>query len=158
MLASQALLNMYLGRTIAEICRNGYANQADNHGAHFVSHAMGYGWGVTCVTLRGGPRRGTGFGANFRVNEIFPPCPAVGTWAKRPASMTSCLVFITKRTNVDLKNKTMKSAPRKHIGIYLSGLIYHYSNTQHRVMQETPEQFSHHYPPPDNAMFYGSLP
>ena len=158
MLASQPILNTYLGRTIAEICRNGYANAADDHAAHFVSHAMGYGWGVTCITLRGGPRRGSGFGANIRVHEIFPHCRTVGKWSSRPATMTSCLVFITKASNVSVTKKTMKSAPRKHVGIYLSCLIYHYSNTQHRVVQETAEQFSHHYPAPDNAMFYGSLP
>ncbi len=158
MLPNQLLLNTYLGRPIAEICLNGYANAADNHGAHFVSHVMGYGWGLTCVTLRGGPRRGTGFGANIRVHEIFPHCLNVGKWARRPATMTSCLVFITKASNVKVTKKTMNNVPRKHVGIYLSGLIYHYSNSQHRVIQETPEQFSHHYPAPDNAMFYGSLP
>jgi hypothetical protein len=154
MLANQLLLNTYLGRPIAEICRNGYANAADNHGAHFVSHAMGYAFGVTCLTMR----RGHAFGASIRVHEIFPHCPVVGRWTKRPASMTSCLVFITKASNVDVKNKTMKNGPRKHVGIYLSGLIYHYSNNQHRVIQETPEQFAHHSPAPANAMFYGSLP
>jgi hypothetical protein len=158
MLANQSLLSTYLSRTIGEICPNHYANHADNHGAHFVSHAMGYGWGMTCVILRGGPRRGTGFGANIRVHEIFPHCRTVGKWASRPATMTSCLVFITKASNVSVTKKTMKNAPRKHIAIYLSGLIYHYSNIQHRVVFETPEQFSHHYPAPDDAMFYGSLP
>src|SRR5262245_50391084 len=131
MLPNQLLLNTYLGRPIREICRNGYANEADNHGAHFVSHAMGYGFGTTCLTLR----RGHAFGASIRVHEIFPRCLAVGRWAKRPASMTSCLVFITKASNVDVKNKTMKSALRKHVGIFLSGRIYHYSDIQHRVIQ-----------------------
>jgi hypothetical protein len=158
MLPNQLLLNTYVGHTIGEICPNHYANDADNHSAHFVSHAMGYGWGVTCLTLRGGPRRGSGFGANIRVHEIFPHCPTVGTWASRPVTMMSCLVFITGASNVDLSNKVMDNVPSKHVGIYLSGLIYHYSNAQHRVVHETPDQFSHHYAAPDNAMFYGSLP
>jgi hypothetical protein len=158
MLPNQLLLNTYLGRTIGEICPNRYANDADNHSAHFVSHAMGYGWGVTCLTLRGGQRRGSGFGANIRVHEIFAHCPTVGTWASRPVTMMSCLVFITGASNVDLSNKVMDNVPSKHVGIYLSGLIYHYSNAQHRVIRETAEQFSHHYAAPDNAMFYGSLP
>src|SRR5262245_35161991 len=154
MLPNQLLLNTYLGHTIAEICPNHYANDADNHCAHFVSHAMGYGWGVTCLTLR----RGKGFGANIRVQEIFPRCLSVGTWASKAPTMMSCLVFITNASNVNIATKEMTNVPRKHVGIYLSGLIYHYSNAQHRVIQQTPEQFSHHYAAPDNAMFYGSLP
>ena len=154
MLANQLILGTYLGKTIGEICPNGYANDADNHGAHFVSHAMGYGFGVTCLTLR----RGSGFGANIRVQEIFPRCPTVGSWDSRPVTMTTCLAFVANASNVDVANKVMTNAPGKHVGIYLSGLIYHYSNVQHQVVQQTPEQFSHHYAGPDNAMFYGSLP
>jgi len=154
MLANQLILSTYLDKTIGEICPNGYANDADNHGAHFVSHAMGYGFGVTCLTLR----RGNGFGANIRVQEIVPRCPVVGTWDSMPPTMTVCLVFITNASNVNPNTKVMNNVPQKHVGIYLSGLIYHYSNCQHRVVQQTSEQFSHHYAAPDNAMFYGSLP
>ena len=154
MLANQLILSTYLDKTIADICPNGYANAADNHGAHFVSHAMGYGFGATCLTLR----RGRGFGACIRVQEIFPRCPTVGAWAARPVTMTTCLVFITNASNVDVATKVMSSVPQKHVGFYISGLIYHYSNSQHQVVQQTPEQFSHHYAAPDNAMFYGSLP
>ena len=158
MLPNQLLLNTYLGRPIGEICPNHYANDADNHGAHFVSHAMGYGWGVTCLSLTGGPRRGSKFGASIRVHEIFPHCPTVGTWASRPVTMMSCLVFITGASNVNVSAKVMGNAPRKHVGICLSGLIDHYSNLQHRVIYETAEQFSHYFAAPDDAMFYGSLP
>jgi len=154
MLANQLILSTYLDKTIGEICPNGYANDADNHGAHFVSHVMGYGFGATCLTMR----RGNGFGANIRVQEIFHRCPTVGAWAARTVTMTTCLVFITNGSNVNVAAKVMSSVPQKHVGIYISGLIYHYSNSQHQVVQQTPEQFAHHYAAPDNAMFYGSLP
>lgn len=72
--------------------------------------------------------------------------------------MTTCLVFNTNAGNVDLGKKVMSNLPRKHVGTYHGGLIYHYSNTQHCVVQQTPHQCSHHYAAPDNAMFYGSLP
>ena len=153
-MTTQLVLNNFLGKPIGQICLNGYANDADNHCAHFVSHAMGYQFGVTCLTMS----RGTSPGANIRVQELFPRCPTVGTWGSRPPTLTSCLVFITRATNVDVANKVMNNVPRKHVGIYVSGLIYHYSNSQHRVVQQTPEQFSHHYSAPDNAMFYGSMP
>jgi hypothetical protein len=52
----------------------------------------------------------------------------------------------------------MANMPRKHVGLYVAGWIWHYSNSQRQVLRQTPEQFSHHYPSPDNALFYGSLP
>jgi hypothetical protein len=101
MLANQLILSTYLDKPIGDICPNGYANDADNHCAHFVSDAMGYGFGVTCLTMR----RGKGFGANIRVQEIFPQCPTVGKWMSRPVTMTACLVFITDASNGDLTHK-----------------------------------------------------
>ena len=45
----------YLDRRSA-ICPNGYANDADNHCAHFVSHVMGYG-SVSRLTMKRGKVR-----------------------------------------------------------------------------------------------------
>lgn len=46
----------------------------------------------------------------------------------------------------------MTDAHRKHAGIFCGGLrtIYHYSNSNHRVVSQTPDEFSRHYPAPDN--------
>ena len=100
---------------------------------------------------------GQGPAANLRVQEIFPKCPSVGVWSLRPQSLSTCLVFITKASNVNLAAKVMANVPRKHIGIYVGGFIYHYSNRRDQVVKELPSQFALHYPAPDNAMFYGSL-
>jgi hypothetical protein len=151
---TQQQLNAFLSKPIGQICPNGYTNDADNHCAHFVSHAMGYGFGATCRMMS----RGTQPGANIRVQEVFAQCPSVGTWDSRPNTLPSCLVFITRASNVDLANKVMNNVPRKHVGIFMTGMIWHYSNSQRKVVQQTPEQFSHHYAAPDNAMFFGSLP
>jgi hypothetical protein len=59
---------------------------------------------------------------------------------------------------VNLGGKVFNNVPRKHIGIFCADLIWHYSNSQQQVVKQTPEQFSHHYASPDNAMFYGTLP
>jgi hypothetical protein len=40
----------------------------------------------------------------------------------------------------------------------MNGFIWHYWSSRHQVIRETPSQFKLHYPAPDNAMFYGSLP
>jgi hypothetical protein len=59
---------------------------------------------------------------------------------------------------VDLAAKVMNNVPRKHIGIFFGGFVWHYSNSQQKVVKQLPSQFALHYPAPDNAMFYGSLP
>jgi len=151
---TQDLLTTYLGRHIKQVCPNEFNNDGDNHCAHLVSHIMRYRFGVTCRVMG----KANAAGANIRVQEIFPKCPTVGAWASRPSSVINCLAFITNPSNVDLAHKVFNNVPRKHVGIYFGGVIWHYSNSQHRVIKQTPEQFSHHYPSPDNAMFYGILP
>ena len=147
-------LDAYVGKSIGEICQNGYTSRADNHCAHFVSHVLAYQFGVTCRMMS----HGKGTAATIRVQEIFPKCPSVGVWSLRPASLKTCLVFITRASNVNLPAKVMANVPRKHVGIFMGGLIWHYSNGLGKVVNQTPSQFARHYAPPDNGMFYGSLP
>jgi hypothetical protein len=151
---TQQQLSGYLGKSIGQICPNGYANGADNHCAHFVAHVLGYRYGVTCQVMSHGKLPGV----SIRVQEIFPRCPLVGAWSLRPAALTTCLVFITRASNVNLATKVMSNVPRKHIGIFFEGFVWHYSNSQQKVVRQTPAQFAGHYAPPDNAMFYGSMP
>jgi hypothetical protein len=151
---TQQQLDGYLGKAIGEICPNAYTSTADNHCAHFVAHVLGYQFGVTCRMMG----NGKGVGATLRVQELFPKCPSVGVWSLRPASLSTCLVFITRAANVNLAGKVMANVPRKHVGILFGGFIWHYSNSQQQVVKQTPSQFAFHYPSPDNAMFYGSLP
>jgi hypothetical protein len=147
-------LHGYLGKSIGEICQNGYTSVHDNHCAHFVSHVLGYRFGVTCQMMG----KGSGPAATLRVHELFPRCHSVGAWSLRPASLKTCLVFITRASNVSLVNRTMVNVPRKHVGIYLDGAIFHYSNAQQKVVRQLPAQFAQHYPTPDNGLFFGTLP
>jgi hypothetical protein len=153
MITSQQLAG-YLGKPIGDICQNGYTNVHDNHCAHFVSHVLGCRFGVTCQIM------GTGktLGATLRVQELFPKCRSVGAWSLRPASLRTCLVFITHASNVNLASRTMANVPKKHVGIFADGCVWHYSNAQQKVVKESPAQFAQHYPAPDNAMFFGTLP
>ena len=144
----------YLGKHINKICTNGYTDDNDNHCAHFVSHVLNYTYGATCLTMS----KGKGPGASIRVHELFPECGTVGKWDARPESADPCLVFITNAGNVNLKTQSMVNHPRKHVGIFVDGSIYHYSNSKERVVKQTPEEFSGHYSAPNNAMFYGTLP
>jgi hypothetical protein len=151
---TQTQLTGYLGKSIGDICQNAYTSQHDNHCAHFVAHVLGYHFGVTCQMMG----KGNAPAATLRVQELFPKCPSVGAWSLRPASLKTCLVFITRAANVNLSTKAMANVPRKHVGIFADGFVWHYSNSQQKVVKQTPSQFKLHYPSPDNAMFFGSLP
>ena len=145
---SAATLNEYVGKTISEICSFGYTDDDDNHCAHFVSHVLTFEFGYTCKGGKGG--------RNVRVKETFERCPQVGVWADR--NTESCLVFVTKASNVNVKTKVMSNVPRKHIGIYVNGAIWHYSNSRDKVVTQTPEEFIKHYPTQTNALFFGTFP
>ncbi len=147
-------LDSYLGKSLAAICPNGYTTSADRHSAHFVSHVLGYNFGITCRMMG----NGSGPGATIRLQELFSRCKSAGVWSLRPVSLSTCLVLITRAGNVNLAAKSISNTPRKHIGIYMNGFIWHYSTNRQQVIRETPSQFKLHYPSPDNAMFYGSLP
>jgi hypothetical protein len=147
-------LSGFLGKSIAQICPNGFTSEAHSHSAHFVGHALGYAFGATCHLI--GSRNGPA--ATRRVQEIFSACQRVGVWSLRPSTLGTCLVFITRASNVNLPGKVMANAPRKHVGIFVDGSVWHYSSSQRKVVKETLARFSLHYPAPDNAMFYGSLP
>ena len=151
---TQQQLSGYLGKSIAEICPNGCTDEAAGHGAHFVAHVLGYRFGLTCQ-MTGTPQ---GPAASLRVQDLFQHCAKLGVWSLRPASMTTCLVFITRASNVNLAARVMATVPRQHVGLLLDGFVWHYSARQQKVVRQTSAQFARHYAGPDNALFYGSLP
>ena len=129
-------LEAALGKRISEVCDGEFHSSSDNHCAHFVGHIAALGFSYNCREFKGG----NGSPANIRVHEIFSECPKVGHW--RDADVNSeQLVFVTKTSNVDLHNKTMVNVPQKHIGIFANGFIYHYSNSQNKVVKWTPTKF-----------------
>jgi hypothetical protein len=154
---SEDTLRNWVGHHIRDICPRGFASDADNHCAHFVSHVLGYQFGTTCRTLAA---HRDGDSASIRVQDLFANCLQFGNWDDLPTPLFWGLVFITNRRNVDLDAQTMVNVPRKHVGIFIGGdrTIYQYRNRLRQVVQQTPEQFSHHYDAPDNAMFWGSPP
>jgi hypothetical protein len=147
-------LQAFEGRRIDTICGCAYHNNAENHCAHFVSHALDFSFGHTC---KGQTGKGTK-GANIRVHEIFQRCKSVGIWDDRPKHLPICLAFVTAAGNVNLATKQMQNVPKKHIGIFHSANIWHYSNIGDKVVQQSPEQFAKHYPGKDIRVFYGEMP
>lgn len=149
-----AQLQTFVGKDIRRICANGYAAPHDNHCAHFVSHAMGYGFGYTCQAATSGKSPG----ANLRVHELFSHCSSVGRWADKPIALNSCLVFVTAASHVDVTRKIMANVPQKHVGIFRDGTIWHYSNAHQRVVTQPPGEFVHHYHGSGIELFYGQFP
>ncbi|WP_293266689.1 hypothetical protein [Neptunomonas sp.] len=152
-MTTKDLLEGAMGTHISTHCSQQMTADNLNHCAHFVSHIMGYQFGYQC----GNQTQLPGEGANIRVQEIFARCPIVGVWSDKPKSLKTCLAFITKEGNVNLARKVMSNVPRKHIGVFADGFIYHYSNSQDQVVRQTPAQFSRHYMGAGYAVFYGTL-
>src|SRR4051812_17898932 len=98
MAVNEAALNKFLGKHIREICPIGYADDSDNHCAHFVSHVLGYQFGATCRTMA----RGAGTSASIRVQDVFSHCLQVGNWDDLPTPLFWGLVFITNAHNVNI--------------------------------------------------------
>jgi hypothetical protein len=139
---TRADLDKFTGKNIKDICPNGFVKNADNHCAHFVCHVLGYSFGYTCNT------KSSGKGVCIRVHELFSRCPEVGLWEDDKTD-ASRLVFVTAKANVAVRDKKMENVPKKHVGIYLSqaatgeatGLIWHYSNGQDKVVSWPVDKF-----------------
>jgi len=147
-------LNTYLDRSIAQICPHGYDRAADNHCAHFVSHALQLGFGVTCASMRGRAPIG---GANLRVRELFQECSNTREILECPMTGEG-LIFVSDRVNFRGTPTQIADISRKHVGILLNGRVWHYSNTRHRVITQTVGEFLFHYPRQQNALWFGTLP
>ena len=143
----------FLDQNVKDFCENGYIDDSFNHCAHFVAHALGLSVGYTCKKQTGGQHAG----ASIRVHELFSNCLEVGPWTDKQAVLLNCLVFITHPGNVHLKTKMMDNHPRKHVGVFSNGAVIHYSNRKDRVVQVTIDEFKHHYEPPFNGLFFGTL-
>lgn len=155
MIIQKHQLDAYVGKSIAQICPNGFAARDRNHCAHFVGHALGYDFGLTCRQM---VRGATGAGACLRVQDLFERCPEVGLWADLPKRASACLAFVTDVKNVDLEHKRMTNVPRKHVGIYFGGTIWHHSRLHGGIVTRTPGEFSRHYSGKTIGLFYGLLP
>jgi hypothetical protein len=148
-------LEDFLDHSIDDICGNGCVDHTLNHCAHFVSHALGFQFGMTCRKLTNGAKKP----ANIRVHEVFASCGRVGRWP--PPGPEPVLIFVTAANNVDVAHKTMRNVPNKHVGVFTGGLIYHYSNAREKVVRQGMAEFQAHfdraYGKPQ-AYFYGTPP
>ncbi|HEY1050193.1 MAG TPA: hypothetical protein VGE39_10580 [Prosthecobacter sp.] len=144
-----------IGKTIGDFCGNGFDDANANHCAHFVCHVLKVGAGFTCRGFVGGSQPG----ACIRVQELFAVCPQVGLFANAPGGVV--ITFVTDRSNVNLANHTMENVPKKHVGIFSGGFVHHYSNTQDKVVRQTPKDFLARFQATykgNQALFFGTMP
>jgi hypothetical protein len=166
-------LSLYVGKSVEDFCPFGYGKKKDaqNHCAHFVSHALNIQVGSVCSNLlpwtvkkssidalfRAGTRQNriAGYftevgkeevpfqGASTRVNEIYNSVSkeSKGDWDARPEPKDNCLIYVTIPGNIPKDRARMGEMSRKHIGIHSGGDIYHYGNTDDEVKRDTIEEF-----------------
>ncbi|MCC6143756.1 MAG: hypothetical protein IT368_08105 [Candidatus Hydrogenedentes bacterium] len=149
-------IGQHIGAHISAFCRNGVIDDRTNHCAHYVCHALGLDIGFTCRNWRGGSHPGAG----LRVHEIFAACPRVEAGNASPPP-GPCLVFVTRPENVDLPHKRMRNVPRKHVGIFSAGQVFHYDNNQNQVVCQPITDFLACFQQrygPGQALYYGSVP
>lgn len=148
--ASNAGLEAFLDKTIDDICPDyGSVGDALNHCAHFVGHAISlrYPGAALCSNVAGSttPYADRANGVCIRVNEIFNRQSNRRYWDASIAT-GRYLIYATIPGNLsDGPPITMGSMSRKHIGFFVDGQVYHYSNTQDKVIKQTTAQFSNHY-------------
>ncbi|RAU19052.1 hypothetical protein DN062_06165 [Nitrincola tibetensis] len=133
------------GKNISDLCPFSIAEDSrQNHCAHYVSHMMGYELpGATCKNFTWDDRQREENGATLRVDDVFKSSPETDAWADKPATVKECLIFVTLSSNVrNFGGKLqMGNHPRKHIGIFTNGEVWHYSNTNNRVVCHSLEHF-----------------
>lgn len=152
---SRLLLNSYVGYSMREICPHGLDSRNKNHCAHFVSHVLQMSFGCTCASLKG--RRNSYGAANVRVHEIFERCPTTIELNMCP-TIGDGVIFVSKHNNFRGKPVRMRNVPKKHVGILLNGVVWHYSNTRNKVITQTVSEFLFHYSRQKNSLWIGTFP
>lgn len=150
-------LSEYEGLNVKDICSN-FTDNDQNMCAHFVSHVLGFSFGYNCRTHTG---KQDSPAACIRVQEVFGKCTDVGKWDDKPADPGQCLIFVTTSTNaVDLPGRIFGNIPKKHIGIFNGGKVFHYSNNKEMVLKMELEDFRNYMKKSygDISVYYGSYP
>jgi len=158
MAVSLKALQDYVGKSIADICTNGFSSPTQNHCAHFVSHAHGIQLGMLCGDMSFKTRK---TGASIRCDELYNRLNTKGKWDDRPTLSDGLLIFVLSARNV--VNGMMLNVPQKHVGIHFSGKVYNFSNSQHKVVADATvetfhNKFKHTYAGKDISLFFGVAP
>lgn len=145
---SSTLLDTYVGKKIEDICSMfGKTGDDQNHCAHFVSHVLGFRFGLMCNKMVWANRNDTEGGRTLRVNDIFNNCPERGYWKNKPANLDPCLIFAVLDSQLTINGEllVMADQPKKHVGIFHTGGAYNYGNTKDKVRRDGAAHFTNLY-------------
>ena len=135
-------LDQYFGKGPDFFCDTGLTTANQNHCAHFVCHALNLRVGrPLCGDLKYATR---GRGVTMRVNDVFNYCTVKGSFGndrKIPPPMAGFAAFFVVATLTDNITAagdqiTMHDNPHKHVGIYLKGEVWNFSNSHHQVVRD----------------------
>ena len=158
MTVSLVSLQGYVGKSISDICSNGFASPTQNHCAHFVSHAHGIKLGMLCGDMTFNTKK---TGASIRCDEIYNRLMAKGKWDDKPTFSDGLLIFVLSARNV--MSGIMANIPQKHVDIHFGGRVYNFSNSHHKVVADASvdafhSKFKHSYAGKDISLFFGVVP
>lgn len=144
--------NLMIGKTVEEFCgKYGSKGDDDNHCAHYVSHVLGLRipGAALCSNVGdntwGYENRRNGY--CVRVNQIFNSCSNRMFWPEETPT-GKCFWVATIPGNILTRDPlTIGTHRRKHIGIYMDGQVYQYSNTIDKVAVKSVAQLQHLYGP-----------
>lgn len=128
---SLAALQSHVGRSISDICDNGFDAASQSHCAHFVGHALGLQIGCLCGDMKFATRH---TGAGMRCNELFNALPRTGRWDDLQNPPDGVLVFVLSARY--MTDGRMPNIANKHVGIHHGGRIFNYSNTRREVVSD----------------------
>jgi hypothetical protein len=149
-------LQGYVGKSIGQICNNGFALTSQFHCAHVVSHILDIRMATLCGDLTYDTRR---TGATIRCDELYNGLVRKGLWDQKPTPDNGLLIFCTAARNVNAGGHMM-NVRQKHVGIYYSGMVFNYSNARQKVVADrSVEAFFNKlnaiYDGDDISLFYG---
>ncbi len=158
MATTLASLQDYVGKSIGDICSNGFSTSKQNHCAHFVSHVLGIKLGMLCGDMTWETRK---TGASIRCDELYNQLRSKGEWKDKPALADGLLIFVTSAANV--RNGLMTNHPKKHVGIHFGGQVFNFSNSKSQVVVDHSvdafhNRFKLNYGGKDISLFFGAFP
>jgi hypothetical protein len=156
---TRPLLDSYLGMHIRDICLNHFDGDSHNHCAHFVGHVLRISHGKTCHRMVHRSHHVIA-GASILVSDLFDISPDVHELLECPTTGEG-LIFVSAPGNfrqIGSNSFRIRTIPKRHVGIYIGGTTWHYSNSRNKVVSQTTSSFMLHYPRQTNALWIGRTP
>ena len=156
---THSLLATYRHSHISDICLNQFDGNNRNHCAHFVGHVLQLSHGKTCHRMVHRSHRVMG-GGSILVSDLFDITPNVRELLSSPTTGQG-LIYVSAPGSfeqIGSDSYRIKTVRKRHVGMFLDGAVWHYKNSQNRVISQPIADFLNHYRRQTNALWVGDLP